>query len=84
MSFAKVGLLPDMAAGYLLPRAVGLPMAKELVMTARTVGVDEARRLGIVHAVHPADELLTRAREFARRFLRGEAALFDWEAKGRR
>lgn len=134
MSFAKVGLLPDMAAGYLLPRAVGLPMAKELVMTARRVDVDEARRLGIVHAVHPADELLPRAREFARRFLaapreavglakrllnasyetpygayaelesnaqavvtttpyhaqavqrflRGEAALFDWEATGRR
>jgi len=68
MSFAKVGLVPDMGAFYLLPRAVGLPMAKELAFTARRVGVDEAKALGIVHSIHTPEALLDAATAFARRF----------------
>ncbi|MGE8065259.1 enoyl-CoA hydratase/isomerase family protein [Pseudomonas sp. NPDC089569] len=69
MSFAKVGLIPDAGSLYSLPRAVGLSMAKELMYTARRVGVEEARRLGIVHAVHAPEELASQAHRFARRFL---------------
>ncbi len=33
MSFAKIGLLPDMGALYALPRVVGMTLAKELMFT---------------------------------------------------
>lgn len=69
MSFAKIGLVPDSAAFYSLPRLVGLQKAKELLFTARRVGVEEAVELGIVLAVHDADSLLAQAQRFARRFV---------------
>ncbi|MCY1225568.1 1,2-epoxyphenylacetyl-CoA isomerase [compost metagenome] len=69
MSFAKVGLLPDMGALYALPRAVGMMLAKELMFTGRRLEVSDARRCGIVHAIHPAEYLGEEARRFARRFV---------------
>ncbi len=66
--FARVGYVPDMAAMYLLPRAIGLAKAKELVFTARTVDADEARALGLVQAVHPASSLRAAAIAMAERF----------------
>jgi len=71
MSFAKVGLIPDMGAAYFLPRVVGLTMAKDMMMTARRVDVEEAKALGIVHAIYPHETLLDDARKFARRFIAG-------------
>ncbi|MEM5316945.1 enoyl-CoA hydratase-related protein [Paraburkholderia sp. JHI869] len=69
MSFAKVGLVPDLGAAWLLPRAVGMAAAKELVLTARKLGAQEAQRLGIVHAIHAPESLAEEARRFARRFV---------------
>ncbi|CAG2160464.1 enoyl-CoA hydratase/isomerase family protein [Cupriavidus numazuensis] len=71
MSFARVGLIPDLAALYQLPRIVGLSRAKELVLTARKLGAEEARQLGIVHAIHEPGELEKQAWAFARRFVSG-------------
>ena len=69
MSFVKVGLLPDMAAFYTLPRIVGMTMAKDLMLSARRVGADEAQRIGLVHSLHDAQDLPEVARRFARRFI---------------
>lgn len=69
MSFVKVGLLPDMAAFYMLPRIVGMAMAKDLMLSARRVGADEAQRIGLVHSLHDAQNLPEVARRFARRFM---------------
>lgn len=71
MVFVKIGLVPDMGAMYSLPRTVGMSMAKELMMTGRRVGAAEAHKLGIVHAIHPADSLAEDARRFAARFVDG-------------
>lgn len=68
MSFVKIGLVPDMAAFYTLPRIVGMSMAKELMMTARRLGAEEAQRLGIVHALHAPETLAAQALQFAHRF----------------
>ncbi|PVX70859.1 enoyl-CoA hydratase/isomerase family protein [Paraburkholderia unamae] len=69
MSFVKVGLVPDLGAAWLLPRAVGMAAAKELALTARKLGVEEAKALGIVHAIHSPETLALEARSFARRFV---------------
>lgn len=68
MSFMKVGLVPDCAAFYTLPRVVGVQRAKELLMSARELNVTEAQDLGIVLEVHEPEQLLARAQEMAASF----------------
>lgn len=69
LSFMKVGLGPDFGAVYTLPRVVGVQRAKELMLSAREVAVDEALRLGLVLEVQPAAQLLSRAQALARSFV---------------
>jgi 2-(1,2-epoxy-1,2-dihydrophenyl)acetyl-CoA isomerase len=76
MSFARMGLVPDTAAAYLLPRLVGMAAAKDLMLTARRIGAEEAREMGIVHSIHEPDALLPQARRFARRFVDGPPQAF--------
>ncbi|MET0544026.1 MAG: enoyl-CoA hydratase/isomerase family protein [Variovorax sp.] len=57
MSFVKIGLIPDLGAFHFLPRAVGLPMAKERAMTARSVNAADGKQLGFVHSLHVPDAL---------------------------
>jgi len=68
MAFAKIGLVPDFAAMYTLPRVVGVQRAKELILSAREVDADEALRLGIAMEIVPADGLMARARALAASF----------------
>ena len=49
--FTALGMHAGMAATWLLPEAVGLPAARELLFTGRAVGAEEAARLGLVNAV---------------------------------
>ncbi len=67
-SFVRVGLVPDFAGHYLLPRIVGLQKAKELIFSGRALDAQEAMALGIVHSIHPAGELMAVARTMARSF----------------
>jgi len=69
MVFLRIGALPDMAAIHLLPRAIGLHKAKELLMTGRKVGAQEGERLGFVHSLHAPEVLQEEALAMARRFL---------------
>jgi 2-(1,2-epoxy-1,2-dihydrophenyl)acetyl-CoA isomerase len=71
--FGRIGLIPDLGAMHLLPRIVGRQKAKELVFTARTVGAEEARELGMVYdIVEDGAALQQAALALARRF--GEAS----------
>ena len=61
------GMVPDMTATQLLPRLVGMDVAKELVLTGRTVTGEEAVRLGLATraAEHPRDAAMALAGEIA-------------------
>ncbi len=65
--FARIGYVPDTGLMYLLPRAIGLARAKELVFSARTVDASEALALGLVQQVSAGD-VLQEAIAFAERF----------------
>jgi 2-(1,2-epoxy-1,2-dihydrophenyl)acetyl-CoA isomerase len=65
MSYLKLGLVPDLGPLYLLPRIVGLQRAKELIFSAREIGADEARALGLVMEVHASAQLEARAQQIA-------------------
>ena len=61
------GLIPDMTGTAMLPLLVGLDVAKELALTGRMVGGEEAVRLGLATRVSetPLDDALALAREIA-------------------
>ena len=67
-AFAKIGLIPDWSGFFVLPRLVGMQVAKELVFTGRRVQADEAKELGLVHTVVGQETAMDEARAFARRF----------------
>lgn len=69
VSFLKVGLVPDCGTFYTLPRIVGAQRAKELMLSAREVGADEAVRLGIAMELQPPERLLARAQQIAASFV---------------
>ena len=53
----KFGIIPDVGGSTRLPAVVGLGRAKELIMTARSVGAQEALEIGLVNRVAPPEEL---------------------------
>ena len=57
--FAALGMHPGMAASYLLPEAVGLPRAREMLYTGRIYGADEAVEIGLINGVIAAESLLS-------------------------
>jgi enoyl-CoA hydratase/carnithine racemase len=69
-SFVKRGLIPDGGGMFHLPRRVGLPTAKELIFSGRSVPADEALRIGLADRVIPTADLLATAVDY----LRGLAA----------
>jgi enoyl-CoA hydratase len=56
-----------MAATWLLPEAVGLPVARELLFTGRRVSADEALRIGLLNGVFEPAALLDGVLETAGR-----------------
>jgi enoyl-CoA hydratase len=62
------GIPPSYAAAR---AALPLPLAAELTLTGRLLDAFGALRMGIVEAVHPADELMPRALELAGRIASG-------------
>jgi 2-(1,2-epoxy-1,2-dihydrophenyl)acetyl-CoA isomerase len=63
--FVNVGLVPDSASTFMLPRLVGLGKAMELCFTGDKVSAEDALRWGIVNKVVPADQLIPAATEMA-------------------
>ncbi len=70
-SFAKWGLVVDAGGAYLLPRLVGLPRAKAMVMLGEGATGQEAVDLGLAYRCVPADELVAAADEVAQRLAAG-------------
>jgi 2-(1,2-epoxy-1,2-dihydrophenyl)acetyl-CoA isomerase len=70
-SFAKIGLVVDAGGAYLLPRLVGLPRAKAMLMLGEGAIGAEAVELGLAYRCVSADELLPTAEELAAKLAAG-------------
>jgi 2-(1,2-epoxy-1,2-dihydrophenyl)acetyl-CoA isomerase len=57
-TFLKVGLMPDLAGLFMLPRTIGLHQAKALCLTTDLIDAERLKQLGVAHAV-TAPEALT-------------------------
>src|SRR3954468_7827136 len=53
----KIGLIPDVGGCSRLPAVVGVGRAKELIMTGRFLGAEEALAIGFANRIAPPDEL---------------------------
>lgn len=69
--FVKRGLTVDFGGTWLLPRHVGLQRAKELALSGRMVGAEEALSIGLCVDVVDPGVLESRVTELAESFLGG-------------
>ncbi len=60
-----LGLIPGYAGTQRLPRLVGTGKAMEMILTGAPIGAAEAQRIGLVHRVVPAADLLAESRTLA-------------------
>ena len=63
--FVRLGITPELASSYLLPRYLGMQKTKELFFFGEKLGARELLEYGMVNKVLPHDELLPYAREMA-------------------
>ena len=66
----RSGTVAD-AASIKLPKRIPYHIAMELLLTGRWVDAEEAARWGFVNQIHPADQLLDKAREMAQMIASG-------------
>ncbi|MGF9648831.1 crotonase/enoyl-CoA hydratase family protein [Pseudarthrobacter oxydans] len=71
--FGRLGIVPEAASSYFLPRLVGLQTALEWAFAANIISADEAQQKGLVRSVHEPDSLLADAHELALSFVRGRS-----------
>jgi enoyl-CoA hydratase len=64
----NLGVLPGWGGSLRLARATSLGFAKELVLTGRQVGAEEALERGLVNAVHEPGKLMEKTLELCRTF----------------
>lgn len=62
---ARLGIAYDPGAALELAAVVGPSCARDILFSARTLGADEAQRMGLVNFVVAADELEARVRGYA-------------------
>lgn len=64
--FTHLGVVPEFASPFMLPRIIGLGRAMELCLTARFFDAREALGMGLVTQVVPDDQLMDTAMAIAR------------------
>lgn len=72
-SFIKMGIVPGDGGAWILPRAVGLAKASEMIFTGDTFGAAEALAIGLVSQVVAADALPAAADALAARVVANPA-----------
>ena len=60
----RIGFVPAIVSTFLL-RQVGEKQARDLLLTGRLLGAEEAARIGLVSEIVPPDDLMARARALA-------------------
>ena len=75
LPFVGLGIIPELASTYLLPRIVGLTKANEMFFFGEPVSAQEALELGLCNGIYPLNEVVEKAKAQARRLMPPTAAL---------
>ena len=71
--FGRLGIVPEAASSWFLPRIVGIQQALEWVYSAEVLTADAALAGRLVRSVHEPDALLPAAYDLARSFVVGRS-----------
>ena len=66
-AFIHIGLIPDSGSLYYLPRILGHAKAMELAVLGEKIKAEEAKNLGLVTSVSPADDFQADLKAFSER-----------------
>lgn len=72
--FGRLGIVPEAASTWFLPRLVGLQQALEWVYSADILTAEQALDGRLLRSVHEPDDLLGAATDLARSFVSGRSA----------
>ena len=64
-SFSRLGFVAEDGLSWILPRVIGLAHSLDLLLSGRLVPADEAKAMGLVNRVVPADGMLREAIDYA-------------------
>ena len=64
-AFSKIGLVPDSAGTFFLPRLIGFQKASALMMLGDKVSAEEAENLGMVYKVVPSENFMEEVNNIA-------------------
>ena len=84
IAFARIGLMPDVAATYMLPRLIGLPRAMGMAMTTEPINGPRAADWGLIWRCVPDAELMEAARVQAAVFANGPTRSYALTRKAMR
>jgi enoyl-CoA hydratase/carnithine racemase len=71
--FGRLGIVPEAASSWFLPRIVGIQQALEWVYSAEILTAEQAHAGRLVRSVHEPEELLDAAHSLARSFVVGRS-----------
>jgi enoyl-CoA hydratase/carnithine racemase len=74
MPFVSLGIIPEFASSFLLPRLLGFHRAKEIIYFGEKLSAQELLHLGLVNRVLSHDDLIPYAREMALRLIPPQGA----------
>lgn len=69
----RIGFVPAIVSTFLL-RQIGEKQARDLLLTGRIFGPEEALRLGLINEIVPPEDLLARARQLAASLMENSAS----------
>lgn len=75
-AYTAAGLTPDGSSTYFLPRLIGTRRYMELALMNRSLSAEEAKEWGIVNEVVQSDQLMSTAREWAKKLALGPTLAF--------
>ena len=76
MAYTKAGLSPDGSSSFFLPRIVGPKRAFDMMVNNEVLSPVEAKDLGIVNRIVPADSFAEEARDYCARLAQGPTRAF--------
>ncbi|MGW2014692.1 crotonase/enoyl-CoA hydratase family protein [Streptomyces sp. NPDC001927] len=71
--FGRLGITPEAASTWFLPRLVGMARALDLLYSAEILDAEAAEAIGLANGVHDPDRLLVEARALADRWTLGRS-----------